>query len=145
MLEHLGEEDVKAIEKPLFQMLAKCVSSDHFQIAQRTLYVWNNEALKETVLHPRKAFAKTVIKRVVGALNRDFGGHAGGMPHWNETVVTLAGDVIEKYENKSPSAYGEALDKNERDEKEAAQAMAERKAMYDKLDKVAPPFHEKKF
>ena len=145
MLEHLTEEDIKAIEKPLFTMLSKCVASDHFQIAQRTLYVWNNENLKETVFNPRKSFAKIVIKRVVGALSKDCGGDAGRVPHWNETVAALAADVMEKYETKSPSAYNDAVDKFERQGKEDAAAMAERKALYDELDRLAPRFQEKRF
>ena len=28
---------------PLFRQLAKCVSSPHFQVAERALYYWNNE------------------------------------------------------------------------------------------------------
>ena len=128
MLEHLTEEDIKAIEKPLFRMLAKCVASEHFQIAQRTLYVWNNEVLKENVLNPRKAFAKIIMKRVVGALSKDCGGDASGMPHWNETVVALAADVVEKYETKSPSAYNDAVDNSERQGKEEAAILARQRA-----------------
>ena len=147
MLEHLGEEDVQAVEKPLFTLLAKCLSSDHFQIAQRTLYVWNNESLKDTILHPRKALAKAVMKRTVGALNKDCGGYGGSesLPHWNETVVHLAGDVIDKYESKSPSVYGDALSESAKKEKEAEAAAVERSALYKELDKVCPHFREKGF
>ena len=28
---------------PLFNQLTKCVSSPHFQVAERALYYWNNE------------------------------------------------------------------------------------------------------
>ena len=31
------------IQVPLFHQLAKCVSSPHFQVAERALYLWNNE------------------------------------------------------------------------------------------------------
>ena len=30
---------------PLFNQLTKCVSSPHFQVAERALYYWNNESV----------------------------------------------------------------------------------------------------
>ena len=34
---------------PLFQQLAKCVSSPHFQVAERALYYWNNEYIMSLI------------------------------------------------------------------------------------------------
>lgn len=31
------------IQEPLFKQVARCVSSPHFQVAERALYFWNNE------------------------------------------------------------------------------------------------------
>uniref|UniRef100_A0A2K6K7T1 Serine/threonine-protein phosphatase 2A 56 kDa regulatory subunit n=2 Tax=Rhinopithecus TaxID=542827 RepID=A0A2K6K7T1_RHIBE len=41
-------EFVKTME-PLFQQLAKCVSSPHFQVAERALYYWNNEYIMSLI------------------------------------------------------------------------------------------------
>lgn len=31
------------IKEPLFKQVGKCVASPHFQVAERALYLWNNE------------------------------------------------------------------------------------------------------
>ncbi|CAB1343567.1 unnamed protein product, partial [Coregonus sp. 'balchen'] len=41
-------EFVKIME-PLFRQLAKCVSSPHFQVAERALYYWNNEYIMSLI------------------------------------------------------------------------------------------------
>uniref|UniRef100_A0A673MGP9 Protein phosphatase 2, regulatory subunit B', gamma b n=1 Tax=Sinocyclocheilus rhinocerous TaxID=307959 RepID=A0A673MGP9_9TELE len=41
-------EFVKVME-PLFRQLAKCVSSPHFQVAERALYYWNNEYIMSLI------------------------------------------------------------------------------------------------
>uniref|UniRef100_A0A2K5YR48 Serine/threonine-protein phosphatase 2A 56 kDa regulatory subunit n=1 Tax=Mandrillus leucophaeus TaxID=9568 RepID=A0A2K5YR48_MANLE len=41
-------EFVKTME-PLFRQLAKCVSSPHFQVAERALYYWNNEYIMSLI------------------------------------------------------------------------------------------------
>nr|XP_033794314.1 serine/threonine-protein phosphatase 2A 56 kDa regulatory subunit alpha isoform isoform X2 [Geotrypetes seraphini] len=33
----------KKIQEPLFRQISKCVSSPHFQVAERSLYFWNND------------------------------------------------------------------------------------------------------
>uniref|UniRef100_A0A2K5K888 Serine/threonine-protein phosphatase 2A 56 kDa regulatory subunit n=1 Tax=Colobus angolensis palliatus TaxID=336983 RepID=A0A2K5K888_COLAP len=43
-----SSEFVKTME-PLFQQLAKCVSSPHFQVAERALYYWNNEYIMSLI------------------------------------------------------------------------------------------------
>uniref|UniRef100_W5NJ74 Serine/threonine protein phosphatase 2A regulatory subunit n=1 Tax=Lepisosteus oculatus TaxID=7918 RepID=W5NJ74_LEPOC len=42
-------EFVKVME-PLFRQLAKCVSSPHFQVAERALYYWNNEYIMSLII-----------------------------------------------------------------------------------------------
>ena len=37
------------IQEPLFKQNAKCVSSPHFQVAERALYYWNNEYIMSLI------------------------------------------------------------------------------------------------
>jgi hypothetical protein len=37
------------IQEPLFKQIAKCVSSPHFQVAERALYFWNNEYIMSLI------------------------------------------------------------------------------------------------
>ncbi|XP_025020807.1 serine/threonine-protein phosphatase 2A 56 kDa regulatory subunit alpha isoform isoform X1 [Python bivittatus] len=43
ILDVIEPTQFKKIQEPLFKQIAKCVSSSHFQIAERALYFWHNE------------------------------------------------------------------------------------------------------
>ncbi|MEQ2169487.1 Serine/threonine-protein phosphatase 2A 56 kDa regulatory subunit epsilon isoform [Goodea atripinnis] len=37
------------IQEPLFKQISRCVSSPHFQVAERALYYWNNEYIMSLI------------------------------------------------------------------------------------------------
>lgn len=43
ILDVIDPMEFTKIQVPLFQRLARCVNSQHFQVAERALYYWNNE------------------------------------------------------------------------------------------------------
>jgi len=43
ILDVIEHSEFSKIMTPLFNQLARCVSSPHFQVAERALYYWNNE------------------------------------------------------------------------------------------------------
>lgn len=50
VLELAGPEHVLPVARTLFRALAKCVGSTHFQVAERALFLWNNEQLVRRVV-----------------------------------------------------------------------------------------------
>lgn len=45
VLELMGPELLDPIIEPLFRGISKCVGSYHFQVAERALFLWNNDHL----------------------------------------------------------------------------------------------------
>ena len=43
ILDVIDPMEFRKIQVPLFQQIARCVNSQHFQVAERALYYWNNE------------------------------------------------------------------------------------------------------
>ena len=43
ILDVIEHNEFAKLIQPLFTQLARCVSSPHFQVAERALYYWNNE------------------------------------------------------------------------------------------------------
>ena len=43
ILDIIDPQEFVKIQVPLFNQLAKCVSSSHFQVAERALFYWNND------------------------------------------------------------------------------------------------------
>uniref|UniRef100_A0A8C1T7A5 Serine/threonine protein phosphatase 2A regulatory subunit n=1 Tax=Cyprinus carpio TaxID=7962 RepID=A0A8C1T7A5_CYPCA len=71
-------EFVKVME-PLFRQLAKCVSSPHFQVAERALYYWNNEYIMSLISDN----AARILPIMFPSLYRN------SKTHWNKRVVNL--------------------------------------------------------
>ncbi|XP_076179691.1 serine/threonine-protein phosphatase 2A 56 kDa regulatory subunit gamma isoform isoform X1 [Ptiloglossa arizonensis] len=49
ILDVIEPAEFQKVMDPLFRQLAKCVSSSHFQVAERALYYWNNEYIMSLV------------------------------------------------------------------------------------------------
>ena len=43
ILELLGADQLSQVSTMLFTNLARCLDSDHFQVVERALFLWNNE------------------------------------------------------------------------------------------------------
>merc|ERR1712025_495682 len=69
--------------QPVFQQLARCVQNQHFQVAERALFFWNNDLIGSLTTDHKKV----VFPVIVPAL------HSIKHVHWNTTVHSLAQNV----------------------------------------------------
>ncbi|KAF6210193.1 hypothetical protein GE061_013296 [Apolygus lucorum] len=74
------------IEVPLFQQIAKCIVSPHFQVAERALYFWNNEYLLSLLNKHITTVMPIVFPSVYKAKD-----------HWNKAIVALAYNVLKSF------------------------------------------------
>ncbi|KAH9268916.1 serine/threonine-protein phosphatase 2A regulatory subunit delta isoform [Batrachochytrium salamandrivorans] len=49
ILDVMEPQEFFKIQAPLFQQIARCVSSPHFQVAERALYYWNNDYITNLI------------------------------------------------------------------------------------------------
>lgn len=75
ILDVLEPGEFQAVMVPLFRQLAKCVSSPHFQVAERALYFWNNDWIINLISEN----ATTLVPLVFPALYQS-------KEHWNKTI-----------------------------------------------------------
>ncbi|XP_067680381.1 serine/threonine-protein phosphatase 2A 56 kDa regulatory subunit delta isoform-like isoform X9 [Haliotis asinina] len=71
---------------PLFKQLAKCVSSPHFQVAERALYFWNNEYILSLISDN----ASAVLPIMFPALYKS-------KEHWNKTIHGLIYNALKLF------------------------------------------------
>jgi len=71
---------------PLFKQLAKCVSSPHFQVAERALYYWNNEYILSLVSDN----VSVILPITFPALYRT-------KQHWNKTIHGLIYNALKLF------------------------------------------------
>ena len=109
----------------LFQTLAKCLSSVHFQVAERTLLIWQNDHLiMDGILKPQhNGF---VLPQILPAL-------LDGRGDWNKNVEGLARVVIERYQSDDIELYDECKNQHEQNKRKAESERSRRDALWNKL------------
>jgi len=79
-----------AIRNQLAYRLAKCIGGLHFQVAERTLLLWNSERFATLVLeHPNHRAAMLPILFPALYTNQE--------SHWHESIRVLSQRVLEQY------------------------------------------------
>ncbi|XP_058182016.1 serine/threonine protein phosphatase 2A 57 kDa regulatory subunit B' beta isoform-like isoform X2 [Rhododendron vialii] len=68
---------------PLFRQIGRCLNSSHFQVAERALFLWNNEHIVGLIAQNRQV----ILPLIFEALERNMQGH------WNQAVHGLTGNV----------------------------------------------------
>ncbi|KAL3577902.1 hypothetical protein D5086_019406 [Populus alba] len=64
---------------PLFRQIARCLSSSHFQVAERALYLWNNDHIENLIRQNRKV----ILPIIFPALEKN------GLARWSLCVMSL--------------------------------------------------------
>lgn len=68
---------------PLFKQIACCLSSSHFQVAERALFFWNNDHIVSLIAQNRREILPIIFK----ALEKNMEGH------WNQAINGLTANV----------------------------------------------------
>ncbi|GAA6062460.1 hypothetical protein JCM10212_005363 [Sporobolomyces blumeae] len=84
ILDVIEPAEFQKIMVRLFQQLAQCVSSQHFQVAERALYYWNNEYIVNLIGEN----IQTILPIVYPSLFANSNGH------WNRQIHNLAYNAL---------------------------------------------------
>ncbi|PSS04616.1 Serine/threonine protein like [Actinidia chinensis var. chinensis] len=68
---------------PLFRQIARCLNSSHFQVAERALFLWNNEHIVNLIAQNRYVILPIIFE----ALEKNI------QSHWNQAVSGLTVNV----------------------------------------------------
>ncbi|XP_065176355.1 serine/threonine-protein phosphatase 2A 56 kDa regulatory subunit gamma isoform-like [Sycon ciliatum] len=111
ILDVIEPSEFVKVQVPLFQRLAKCVSSQHFQVAERALFFWNNEYIMSLISEN----CSTILPIMFGSLYRN------SKTHWNKTIhgliynaLKLFMEMNQKLFDECTSQYKADLAENER-------------------------------
>ena len=83
------------IEPPLFKRVIACITSPHFQVAERALFLWNNEYIMKLIVNHRGE----LFPKLVPAL------YANSKNHWNQTVHGLTYNVLKLMMEADPALF----------------------------------------
>uniref|UniRef100_A0A2K5L176 Serine/threonine-protein phosphatase 2A 56 kDa regulatory subunit n=1 Tax=Cercocebus atys TaxID=9531 RepID=A0A2K5L176_CERAT len=85
------------IQEPLFKQIAKCVSSPHFQVAERALYYWNNEYIMSLI----EENSNVILPIMFSSLYRI------SKEHWNPAIVALVYNVLKAFMEMNSTMFDE--------------------------------------
>ncbi|TVU43560.1 hypothetical protein EJB05_10039 [Eragrostis curvula] len=112
---------------PLFRQIARCLSSSHFQVAERALFLWNNDHIEGLI----KQNSKVILPIILPALERNTKGH------WNQAVQSLSLNVRKIFMDHDPTLFEECRKKFEEDEAQEASMRSKREARWKRLEEIA--------
>lgn len=87
ILDVIEPTEFQKVMVKLFRRIALCVSSPHFQVAERALYFWNNEYIMSLISDN----ATTIIPIMFPAL------YENATTHWNKTIVGLIYNALKLF------------------------------------------------
>lgn len=97
ILDVIEPAEFQKIMTPLFQQLAMCVSSPHFQVAERALYYWNNEYIMSLISEN----ASTILPLMFPALYKN------SKSHWNKTIHGLIYNALKLFMEMNQKLFDE--------------------------------------
>ncbi|XP_044263476.1 serine/threonine-protein phosphatase 2A 56 kDa regulatory subunit gamma isoform isoform X1 [Tribolium madens] len=97
ILDVIEPGEFQKVMVPLFKQLAKCVSSPHFQVAERALYYWNNEYVMSLVSEN----ATEILPLMFPSLYKN------SKSHWNKTIHGLIYNALKLFMEMNQKLFDE--------------------------------------
>jgi len=101
-LELTQPDEFYRMQDALFRRVALCITCPHFQVAERTLFLWNNDYIVKLINQNRQALFPIII----GAL------YVNSKQHWNSAVHGLTFNVLKLLMEADPQLFDECSAKH---------------------------------
>jgi len=127
ILEMVQEADFGKLAPSLFKRIATCVSSPHFQVAERALFLWNNEYIVSLIASHRKIVLPIVFEAL----------YLNSRQHWNSTVHGLTCNVVKLFMEMDADLF-DSTSRDYRELTEKREELTKRdEGRWQKLDEAA--------
>ncbi|XP_068655054.1 serine/threonine protein phosphatase 2A 59 kDa regulatory subunit B' gamma isoform-like [Aristolochia californica] len=112
---------------PLFRQIGRCLNSSHFQVAERALFLWNNDHIRNLIIQNRKV----ILAIIFPALERNT------RTHWNQAVQSLTLNVRKIFSDSDAELFDECLQRFQEDEANEKEVQEKRESTWKRLEDVA--------
>ncbi|CAN8270047.1 unnamed protein product [Cochlearia groenlandica] len=112
---------------PLFKQIGRCINSSHFQVAERALFLWNNEHIVGLIAQNR-----TVILPIIyPALEKNI------QSHWNQAVLGLTTNVKKMFMEMDHELFEECQRQYEEKQAKSKEIEEQRQVTWKRLAEAA--------
>ncbi|KAG6425462.1 hypothetical protein SASPL_115897 [Salvia splendens] len=112
---------------PLFHQISRSLNSLHFQVAERALFLWNNDHIENLVKQNRKV----ILPIIFPALEKN------ARHHWNQAVHSLTLNVRKFFYDLDPDLFKACQIKFQDDEAKENDIRERRETTWKRLEQVA--------
>ncbi|KAJ1436330.1 Protein phosphatase 2A, regulatory B subunit, B56 [Sesbania bispinosa] len=127
LVENLDPDQYRKLALPICTQITKCINSWNSQVAERALYVWNNEQFYKMA----STGTVEVFPVIVEGMEKNL------KWHWSKSVRQLTESVKVMLEDMDPDLYAKVLMDIKTKESEAHQQDMERKKRWEKIELAA--------
>lgn len=127
ILDVIEPSEFKKIMVPLFKKLAICVSSAHFQVAERALYYWNNEYILSLVSDNTACILPIIFPSL----------YRNSKSHWNKTIHGLIYNAMKIFMEIDGPLFDECTQKYKAEKQKEKQKLKEREDYWLKVHQAA--------
>ncbi|XP_073148935.1 serine/threonine protein phosphatase 2A 59 kDa regulatory subunit B' eta isoform-like [Henckelia pumila] len=112
---------------PLFRQIGRCLSSLHFQVAERALFLWNNDHIENLIKQNRQV----ILPIIFPSLEKN------SRSHWNQAVQSLTLNVRKLFSDVDPELFDECLLKFQEDEAREEDTKLKRVVVWKRLEDIS--------
>ena len=127
LLQLTSPENFQQVMVPLFKRIARCIGSTQFQVAERSLFLWNNDYIATLI----SDYREVLLTIVFGPLYKN------STSHWNITVLTLSQNVLTFFSDNDANLYNECLEEHKNKAEVIVNNRKDRKQKWELVEKTA--------
>ncbi|KAF0027930.1 hypothetical protein F2P81_020671 [Scophthalmus maximus] len=127
ILDVIEPNEFVKVQEPLFRQLAKCVSSPHFQVAERALYYWNNEYIMSLISDN----AAKILPIMFPALYKN------SKSHWNKTIHGLIYNALKLFMEMNQKLFDDCTQQYKAEKQREKYKVKEREEVWYKIEELA--------
>ncbi|XP_034941327.1 serine/threonine-protein phosphatase 2A 56 kDa regulatory subunit gamma isoform-like isoform X2 [Chelonus insularis] len=127
ILDVIEPAEFQKVMDPLFRQLAKSVSSPHFQVAERTLYYWNNEYIM-SLISDNYSFILPIMYPALYKNSRN---------HWNKTIHGLIYNALKRLMEMNQKVFDECTQQYIQDRQKEKRLMKDRDEAWNRVENLA--------
>merc|ERR1711988_932416 len=127
ILDVIDPAQFQKVQEALFRQVAKCVSSPHFQVAERALYFWNNEYIMSLI----EENSNVILPIMFSSLYRI------SKDHWNQTIVALVYNVLKTFMEMNSKLFDELTSSYKADRQKEKKKEKEREELWKKMQDLS--------
>nr|NP_001262694.1 well-rounded, isoform P [Drosophila melanogaster]AGB96074.1 well-rounded, isoform P [Drosophila melanogaster] len=127
LLDVIEPAEFQKVMVPLFRQIAKCVSSPHFQVAERALYYWNNEYIMSLITDN----SAVILPIMFPALNRN------SKTHWNKTIHGLIYNALKLFMEIDQRLFDECSKNYKQEKQMEREKLSQREELWQQVESLA--------